>query len=80
MNSNIKYEFRTTVLKSQLLLEDFENIGKLISGAEKYYLQKFEAKTEINDMTLKDEISYTNSEFKQIIAILKQYINNVELR
>ena len=80
MNSNIKYEFRTTVLKSQLLLEDFENIGKLISGAEKYYLQKFEAKTEINDMTLKDEISYTNSEFEQIIAILKQYINNVELR
>ena len=80
MNSNIKYEFRTTVLKSQLLLEDFENIGKLISGAEKYYLQKFEAKTEINDMTLKNETSYTNSEFNQIIAILKKYINNVELR
>ncbi|MBE7704517.1 MAG: anaerobic ribonucleoside-triphosphate reductase activating protein [Cyanobacteria bacterium SIG29] len=80
MNSNIDYEFRTTVLKSQLNYDDFKEISKLIKGAKKYYLQKFEAKTEINDETLKKETSYSNEEFKEIIEILKQNINFVELR
>lgn len=41
MNSGIDYEFRTTVVKSQLNIKDFAAIGELIKGAEKYYLQKF---------------------------------------
>ena len=80
MKSNIPYEFRTTVMKSQLSYEDFEKIGELIKGADKYYLQKFEAKTEILDETLKNEITYSNDEFKDIIEILKKSIKFVELR
>ena len=80
MASNVRYEFRTTVLKSQLSYSDFEEIGKLIKGAEKYYLQKFEAKTAINDETLKEEKTYSNEEFNTIIENLKKYIKNVELR
>ena len=80
MTSNVSYEFRTTVLKSQLDYTDFEEIGKLIQNAEKYYLQKFEAKTEINDEKLKEEKTYSNEEFNEIIAKLKKYIKKVELR
>lgn len=80
MTSNVSYEFRTTVLKSQLDYTDFEEIGKLIQNAEKYYLQKFEAKTAINDETLKEEQTYSNKEFNEIIEILKRYIKKVELR
>lgn len=80
MKSNIPYEFRTTVMKSQLSYEDFEKIGELIKGADKYYLQKFEAKTEILDETLKKEITYSNDEFSEIISILKKNIKLVELR
>ena len=80
MNSKVDYEFRTTVLKSQLNYSDFEEIGQLIHGAEKYYLQKFEAKTEINDEKLKEEKTYSNEEFNEIIAKLKKYIKKVELR
>lgn len=80
MNSGIDYEFRTTVLKSQLNYNDFENIGKLIKGARKYYLQKFEAKTDILDMSLKYEESYSDIEFQDIIKILKKYIDFVEIR
>lgn len=39
MNSKVDYEFRTTVLKSQLTFDDFDKIGKLINGAKRYYLQ-----------------------------------------
>ena len=76
MNSKVDYEFRTTVLKSQLNYSDFEEIGQLIHGAEKYYLQKFEAKTEINDEKLKEEKTYSKEEFNEIIANLKKYIKN----
>ncbi len=48
-NCNIDYEFRTTVLKSQLNFEDFEKIGRLIKGAKRYYLQKFVPSKILND-------------------------------
>ncbi len=80
MKSNIPYEFRTTVMKSQLTYEDFEKIADLIKGADRYYLQKFEAKTDIWDSTLKNEVTYSDNEFKEIIEILKQKIKLVELR
>lgn len=42
MNSGIDYEFRTTIIKEFHTQEDIKNISKLIKGAKKYYLQKFE--------------------------------------
>lgn len=80
MQSGIDYEFRTTVLKSQLIFEDFEKIANLIKGAKKYYLQRFEAKFQINDETLKTQTSYSNEEFEPIIKLLKKQIQKVELR
>ena len=80
MKSNIPYEFRTTVMKSQLTYDDFEKIGELIKGADRYYLQKFEAKTEIFDENLKSEVTYLDDEFKEIINILKKYVKDVSLR
>lgn len=38
---NIDYEFRTTVVRELHSENDFEDIGKRISGAKRYYLQKF---------------------------------------
>lgn len=80
LNSNIDYEFRTTVLPSQLKIEDFEEIGELINGAKKYYLQKFVVQSEILDTNLKTEDNYTNEEFAQIIEILNKYVKFIEVR
>lgn len=77
MESGVDYEFRTTVIKSQLNLKDFENIGKLIKGAKRYYLQKF-IPSKIFDNSLQDEKSY--SDFSEIIAVLKNYIDEVYVR
>ena len=46
--SKIGYEFRTTTVKSQLSFEDFEKIGKMLCGAENYYLQKFKPDITLN--------------------------------
>ena len=79
MNSGVDYEFRTTVVKSQLSFDDFENIGKQLNGAKRYYLQKFIA-SKIYDETLKNETTYTNEEFSQLCGILRKYITEVDFR
>lgn len=79
MNSSVDYEFRTTVLKSKLLINDFEKIGQLINGAKLYYLQKFVA-SKIYDKSLICEQTYSNEEFEEICNILKLYIHDVFYR
>ena len=79
INSGIDYEFRTTVVKSQLSFDDFEEIGKLLKGVKKYYLQKF-IPSKILDKKLIDETTYSPSEFQEIITILNKNIKNVYLR
>ncbi len=41
MNSGLDYEFRTTIVPDIHEEEDMEKIGKIIEGAEKYFLQSF---------------------------------------
>jgi len=77
--SKIGYEFRTTVIKSQLSYDNFREIGELIKGAKLYYLQKF-IPSKILDETLKNEKTYDENEFEDIINILKKYVENVYLR
>lgn len=78
-NSEVDYEFRTTVLKSQLSYGDFEKIGEMISGAKKYYLQKFIA-SKILDENLMNEKTYSDEEFEEIKNILKKNIDFVDVR
>lgn len=43
LNSNIDYEFRTTVISGVHTDENIENIAKYISWAKNYYLQNFKS-------------------------------------
>ena len=79
LKGKIPYEFRTTALSSQLLIKDFEEIGKLISGADKYFIQKFVPSKILDDNLLADK-GYTDSEIKCIMNILKLYIMCVGIR
>lgn len=42
LENHVDYEFRTTVVKDFHEIEDFEEIGKWIKGAKRYFLQNFE--------------------------------------
>lgn len=78
-NSNINYEFRTTVLNSQLTFDDFRKIGRLIKGSKKYILQKF-VSSKILDENLSAQQTYSNEQFQKIIEMLSSYIDDIELR
>ena len=79
MGCGIDYEFRTTVVESQLGFDDFEKIGKLLNGAKRYYLQKF-IPSKVLDETFYDKKTYSNDQFIEIIDLLKLYIDEVSLR
>lgn len=79
MDSGIDYEFRTTVVKSQLSYADFDAIGEMIKGAKKYYLQRF-VPSKILDESLMNETSYSDEEFKEICTKLRNNISFVDFR
>lgn len=78
-NSNVDYEFRTTVVKSQLSRADFEKIGALISHCKKYYLQRFLPTKTLVESFLNEQ-TYSDEEFEEIIKDLKKYVEEVYLR
>lgn len=78
-NSQIDYEFRTTVVKSQLFAEDFEKIGEMLKGAKKYYLQKFVPSKTLDESFMK-EISYSDIELSAFAVSLLKNIDEVFIR
>jgi pyruvate formate lyase activating enzyme len=79
MDSGLDYEFRTTIVKSQLRIEDLISIGKLIKGADIYYLQKF-IPSKVNDEKFLKEKTYSDEEFEKIKKDLLKYVQKCEIR
>lgn len=74
----VDYEFRTTVVKGLHDADDFPDIGKMIEGAKRYYLQQYVDSGDIlhnNQFT-----SYTQLEMQQFVDIIKPYVSNVQVR
>ena len=79
MKNKVDYEFRTTVVKELLAVEDFEKISDLIKGARRYYLQKFVV-SKILDKNLENATTYSDEEFAPIVDMLKKKIDFVGVR
>ena len=52
MRSGVDYEFRTTVIREFHGAPDFEEIGKWIAGAQRYFLQPFTDRDTVPDRSL----------------------------
>jgi len=78
--SGLPYEFRTTVVPGLLDQEDFHEMGKLIKGATKWYLQAFKSDTDLVNEKYQQKAAYTNKEMKEFVEIGRQYVDLCELR
>ncbi len=79
MDSGVDYEFRTTVVKNQLSRDDLIQIGILVKGAKRYYLQRFiPGKTLDPEFT--NKTTYTEREFEDIAKELKKYVKECYVR
>ncbi|HEX7416048.1 MAG TPA: anaerobic ribonucleoside-triphosphate reductase activating protein [Smithellaceae bacterium] len=79
LKSKIPHEFRTTVVKSQLGAKDILEIATLISGAQRYALQKF-MPTKTLDKKLLKEKAWSDDELEKIKKRLEKEIPSVIVR
>lgn len=73
-NSGVDHEFRTTVVKSQITYDDFDEIGELIKGSPRFALQKFVPKKTLNPGFIY-EATYSDDEFDQLKKKMEQYVD-----
>ena len=78
-NSNIDYEFKTTVVKKFLDEKDFIKIGQLLKGTKLYFLQKFVPTKTVNKDFL-EEKTYSDEEFENIKNIMKEHVLECKIR
>lgn len=76
-SAGIPYEFRTTVVKGLHRIDEFDEIGRWLQGAEAYFLQAFRENEKVPDKSLS---SFTEAEMKEMKQLAERYIERVELR
>jgi len=79
MNSGIDYEFRTTVVKSQIKEADILAMGRLIKNASLYSLQRY-VPTKPLDNNFLTETTLSQGEFGNVKKILEKNISKVIIR
>ena len=77
MSSGIPYEFRTTVVDGIHTEKDFEDIGKWLTGSEKYVLQPFVMSDAVPDDTLS---APSIEKLERYRSIVMPFIEHVEIR
>lgn len=77
-NSGVEYEFRTTLVKGIHEPEEMHEIGRLIEGAEEYYLQAFKDSGELLNAEGLEE--FNEAEMREFLDIAKKYVKSVSLR
>ncbi|MBU1160653.1 anaerobic ribonucleoside-triphosphate reductase activating protein [Patescibacteria group bacterium] len=80
MQSNLPYEFRTTVVPKFLDAEDIKKIGELIQGAKKWFLQNFKSNTDLVNKKLENKSAFLNKKMKEMCEVGKQYVRQCGLR
>lgn len=77
LESGVDYEFRTTVTKPLLEVADFTEIGRLIKGAGRYYLQNYRSSKNIQGELLQP---FSNDELCDAREIMLGYVGTVGIR
>jgi len=79
LKAKIPYEFRTTIVQSQLDENDILEIARLFPQAKSYVLQKFMPTKTLDNKFLKEK-SWPDEKLQNIKAILEKEISSVSIR
>lgn len=78
LEGRVDYEFRTTVVKPLFDADCFREIGAVIKGAKKYFLQKFK---DSGDLIAADGLSaYSDEEMNEFLAAVRPFVPNAKIR
>lgn len=73
----LDYEFRTTIVKNYHNKEVMEDIGKLIEGADKYFLQNFVDSDYVQNHDL---LPASKEMLEEFVEVMKAHVKQVSIR
>lgn len=79
LSDKVDYEFRTTIMPKLFTLDDIITISEQLSGAKRYYLQKFQRKDKYVNKDFKSG-RFTHKELEEILKKIKKYFKICEIR
>lgn len=68
------HEFRTTIVRGQLSVDDFALIGKMVQGAKRYALQRFVSQGALVSPQFVNAESLSDTELLSAKKIMEQYV------
>ncbi len=77
LTGHVPYEFRTTLVKGLHTPADMESIGRLITGAERYFLQTF---TDSGDLVGTCLGAFSPAETGELLTAVRAYVPNAQIR
>lgn len=80
MQSQLPYEFRTTLVPGLADIKDLKAMGELIKGAKKWYLQHFKSDIDLVDETFKGAAGFKTNELEELRGAAAAYVEYCELR
>ncbi|MFH0923656.1 MAG: anaerobic ribonucleoside-triphosphate reductase activating protein [Candidatus Falkowbacteria bacterium] len=78
--SKLPHEFRTTIIPGLTTQADMREIGKIIEGADKWFLQKIKTDIDLIDNKLKKIKPTSNKELEEMQKIGSLYIKQCKIR
>lgn len=69
----VPHEFRTTIVRGQLEVDDFHSIGKLIRGADRFALQAVTQGRSVSHQ-FTNAVSFNTDEMRQVQQIMERYV------
>lgn len=79
-NSGLPHEFRTTVVPGLIGKEDIEEMGEIIKGADKWFLQKFKSDIDLVNKDYQGRDSFADKSMEEMAIIGKKYTNICNIR
>ncbi len=80
MESEVPYEFRTTIVPGLHVKDDIETMGEMIRGADKWYLQKFEGDTSLVNKDFEGQKPFSDYDLEEMLELSKKYVEYCDIR
>lgn len=77
LENHVSYEFRTTVMAELHDDESFRQIGEIVNGAERYYLQAY---SDAGDVINPVYSTPSKEDMDRYVSILSSYVRNATVR
>ncbi|MDD3285142.1 MAG: anaerobic ribonucleoside-triphosphate reductase activating protein [Patescibacteria group bacterium] len=80
MSSGLPYEFRSTLLPDLHTAKDIEEMGRMIQGAERWYLQKFKPDTNLVNADFEGKNTFLDKDLKELALIGSKFVKECRAR